>query len=161
MLCFSLPRYHVSLRQFYRYQNTFPMCSYWRKNRTICGHCGFSDMSIIARHTLKFSQISFASFSRPPFYNDFISIHKYMCASFQRQIFVTSKSMLSSSGNLQNSPLDTRDLRYLLAVHNMCDMFSLFRLCFLPHYKERKQQHIGKLEMCPWDTDVPAIAKFI
>ena len=112
-------------------------------NRTICGHCGFSDMSIIARYALKFSQISIVSFSRPSFHNDFISIHKYVCASIHRQIFVISKSMLSSSGNLQNSPLGTRDLRYLLAVYKMCDMFSLFQLCLLPHYNERKQQHIS------------------
>ena len=143
VLRFSSPRYRVSLRQFYWYQSTFPMFSNWRMNRTICGHCGFSDMSIIARYALKFSQISFASFSRPSFYNDLISIHKYVCASIHRQIFVISKSMLSSSGNLQNSPQGTRDLRYLLAVHKMCDMFSLFQLCLLPHYKERKQQHIS------------------
>ena len=126
----------VSLRQFNWYQNTFPMFSNWRMNRTICGHCGFSDMSIIARNALKFSQISFASFSRPSFYNDFISIHKYVCASIHRQIFVISKSMLSSSGNLQNSPLGTRDLRYLLAVHNMRDMFHCSSYVSFPTTKK-------------------------
>ena len=63
VLRFISPRYRVSLRQFYWYQNTFPMFSNWRMNRTICGHCGFSYMSKIARYALKFSQISFASFS--------------------------------------------------------------------------------------------------
>ena len=57
------------------------------------------------------------------FYNDlFVQIHKYMCASNHSSLIVTSKSMQSSNDNLQNY-LDTRDLRYLLAGHNMGTIF--------------------------------------